>query len=345
MSITYHERPGVYVEYDTTSRSVSPGSRTAGIAARGSGSGLYRFSSAQTAKQTFPESTTMGKMLQLAFLNGAAQVLCCPVSAATTAAYTTALTTLLEAGATALAVDTASSSILSAIGALLVQEEARAALCFAGLGNPTVSELSSAAQSINCERLVLLGPDVRYAGASGYGGGCLAAAALAGLLSAQTDPALPLNGVALLGLEGVSLKLTEGEIDTLVQAGVSPLEAVGGQPCLIRAVTTRSSTQGVADNTWQELTTLCIFDDVIPAVRDSLKAKFLRRKNTAITRNAIRAQVAIILDDRLHRQIIESYENLLVEAVEGEPTACRVSFGFQVVQGLQRIHLRIHMIV
>jgi len=34
-----------------------------------------------------------------------------------------------------------------------------------------------------------------------------------------------------------------------------------------------------------------------------------------------------------------------VEAVEGDPTACRVSFSFAVVHGLCRIHLSIHILV
>ena len=90
---------------------------------------------------------------------------------------------------------------------------------------------------------------------------------------------------------------------------------------------------------------MCILDDLIPSVRDALASKFLRRKNTAITRRAIRTQTAIVLDDRVRREIIESYEALSVDAVEGDPSACRVSFTFQVVHDLSRIHLNVHIIV
>lgn len=346
MSITYHERPGVYVEYDTTSRSAAPGVRIVGVAALGAGSGLYRFSNAAAALQAFPVDTTLGKMLQLAFTNGAAQVVCCPVASAVAEDYAAALDQLVtEGGVNCLAVDVESVHTLKALGEQLCAMDMGGCICFAGPNAISMGALGVMAQNINCERMVLLGPNVRYTGDEAYGGGCLAAAAMAGLFSVQTDPALPLSGALLRGLDAVSLRLTEGEIDTLVRSGVTPLELIGGQVSIIRAVTTRTMTENLPDDTWRELTTVCIIDDVIPAVRNSLAAKFLRRKNTAVTRNAIRSQVAIILDDRVRREIIEGYDSLLVEAVEGDPATCQVSFSFRVVHGLCRIHLRIHILV
>ena len=345
MSITYHERPGVYVEYDTTARNAAAGTRIAGVVGLGTGAGLYRFSSSASALQAFPADTALGKMLQLAFANGAAQVVCCPVESSTSDAYSAAMQRLVtEAEVNCLAVETEEVQLLKSLGQQLGAMDA-ACICFAGAGASGVEALAAMAKAINCERVVLLGPDVRYAGEESYGGGCLAAAAMAGLVSAQTDPALPLNGARLLGLDAVKEKLTESQIDTLVRAGVTPLELIGGQVSIVRAVTTRTKTEDVPDNTWQELTTVCIIDDVIPAVRNALSAKFLRRKNTAVTRNAIRSQVAIILDDRVRREIIESYDSLLVEAVQGDPATCRVSFSFAVVHGLCRIHLSIHILV
>ncbi len=339
MSMTYHERPGVYVEYDTTSRAVSSSVRTVGIAALGQGSmQRYYLPSVLT--------NTAGDMISLALAAGAAQVVFYPVSANTTAAYTAAVTELLNQGEVSLlAVETENANILADIAALLCQSGTRECIAFAGMSEPTAAELATMAQSLNCERMVLLGGDVRMAGEEDYGGGCLAAASMAGLLSAQSDPALPLHGSWLPGLEASSLRLTEAQIDTLVGAGVTPLETIGGQVRLIRAVTTRTTTNGIADPTWRELTTMCILDDLIPSVRNALASKFLRRKNTAITRRAIRTQTAIVLDDRVRREIIESYEALSVDAVEGDPSACRVSFTFQVVHGLSRIHLNVHIIV
>ena len=47
----------------------------------------------------------------------------------------------------------------------------------------------------------------------------------------------------------------------------------------------------------------------------------------------------------MRRQIIEEYDSLTVEPVEGDPTACAVSFSFGIVQGLLRIHLYAHILV
>ncbi len=344
MSITYHERPGVYVEYDTTGRTAAGKRRVAGIAALSTGSGAYRFTTVQSALAVFPASTTAGKMLALAFQNGAATVAFVPVAGAQgyEAAFERLLTTC---EADVIATDCSDADALSALGAALCTQGTRECVAFAGLSDPSLAELRNLAEALNCERLGLLGPDVRYAGETSFGGGCLAAAAMAGLVCAQDDPALPLSGAALQGLDAVSTALVESEIDTLVHAGVIPLEQVGGQVRIIRAVTTRTATEGMADATWRELSTVMIVDDVIPAVRDALSAKFLRRKNTAVTRNAIRAQTAIILDDRVRRQIIEEYDSLTVEPVEGDPTACAVSFSFGIVQGLLRIHLYAHILV
>lgn len=345
MSITYHERPGVYVEYDTAGRSVAAAPRVAAIIAEGSGSGLYRFSSPQAALQTFSAATTIGKMVQLAFAGGASQVLCRPVNG-TSFAYNAALTLFLaEREIGSLAVETDNTEILMGLAAQISAEGAKECVCFAGLDSPTDSALCTLAEELNCPRMVVMGANVRYAGDDDLGGGCLAAAAMAGVFSARTDPALPLSGAVLPGLDGIGANPSETEIDTLVRAGVTPLELIGGQVCVIRAVTTATTLDGVADETWHELSTVAIVDDVIPTIRDTLRAKFLRRKNTAVTRNAIASQVAIVLDDRVRREIIEGYEDLKVEAVSGDPTTCRVSFGFSVVQGIGRIHLSVHILV
>lgn len=156
---------------------------------------------------------------------------------------------------------------------------------------------------------------------------------------------MPVHGVTLKGLVSVSQRFTEAEIDSLVQGGVSQLEALGGTVSLIRAVTTRTTTAGVADTSWREVTTIRIVDDVIPGVRNSLKAKFIRKKNNETTRSAIRSQVVVELENRKKREIIEDYGDISVEADEDDPTICLVTFSFAVTKGLSRIYLTAYITV
>ena len=133
--------------------------------------------------------------------------------------------------------------------------------------------------------------------------------------------------------------------DALVAAGVTALECVGGRVSVIRGLTTRTKTGNAADKTFRELTTILIVDDVIPSIRRALRAKFTRAKNSALTRNAIRNQVIVELEDRIDKEIIEGYDNLTVTASTTDPTTCVVEFEFRVVHGLNRIYLTAHISV
>ncbi len=130
-----------------------------------------------------------------------------------------------------------------------------------------------------------------------------------------------------------------------MQGGVTPLESVGGVISVIRGITTRTSTGGVADATWRESTTIRIVDDVIPAVRNALRARFLRTKNNLQTRSAIASQVVITLEDRVSREIIDSYDSVSVSADSEDPTICLVDFNFAVTHGLNQIHIAAHITV
>ena len=86
-------------------------------------------------------------------------------------------------------------------------------------------------------------------------------------------------------------------------------------------------------------------DDVIPAVRSALRARFSRSKNTAQARGAIRSQVVLELEKKLSAELIDSYGEVSVSAPESDPTVCLVEFGFTVAHGLNRIYLTAHITV
>ena len=121
--------------------------------------------------------------------------------------------------------------------------------------------------------------------------------------------------------------------------------AVGGVVSPVRGITTRTSTGGAPDITWRELTTILIVDDVIPSIRQSLRSRFSKTKNTGQTRGAIRSQVIVELESKLRSEIIDSYGDVTVSVYDEDPTVCLVEFSFAVAHGLNQIYLTAHITI
>ena len=348
MSITYHERPGVYSDYDASSvTAAGSGIRVVGLIGQsGAEAGLYTVTDYRSGAETFGADSQLTAMLKLAFANGAATVLASPAASDSVEAYGPALELVLaEKTARLLAIGSCQEDVqLAALQAVQAASGQKGeCILLAGMEEPTADNLIQRAKALNSERAVLVGPDVYVTGGESPAGGGHAAAALAGVLAAQSDPALPLNGQTLAGLSGVSLTVDENQLDLLIRGGVTMLETVGGQVSVIRGMTTRTTTGGDPDDTWRELTTILIVDDVIPAIRQSLRTHFARAKNNASTRSAIRSQVIVELEDRVAREILDSYDEVTVTPASDDPTVCVVEFTMAVTHGLNRIYLTAHI--
>ena len=208
----------------------------------------------------------------------------------------------------------------------------------------SVSQLTARAAALNHQRMVLVGPG----GVDGSGeaaSGVTLAAAVGGAIAAMSDPAVPLGGQELRGLNGVSQQYSDNDIDLLVRGGVTPLESVSGTVSVVRGITTRTKTGDTGDRTWRELSTVLVVDDVIPSVRSALRSKFSRAKNTPQSRGAIRAQVVLELENKLSREIITAYDNVTVTEKADDPTVCLVEFSFTAAHGLNQIWLTAHITV
>jgi hypothetical protein len=214
-----------------------------------------------------------------------------------------------------------------------------------GSDGETVSELVVRAQALNSERVVLVAPNAVASDGESTISGVAVAAAVAGAIAAENDPAVPLGGAVVKGFGGLDATYSDGELDTLILGGVTPLECVSGELSVVRGITTRTKTGEAADATWRELTTILIVDDVIPAVRSSLRSKFNRSKNTAQTRSAVRSQVILELENKLTAEIITGYDEVTVTADSEDPTMCLVDFGFTVAHGLNQIYLTAHITI
>ena len=175
--------------------------------------------------------------------------------------------------------------------------------------------------------------------------GPAAAAAVAAVIAATADPAIPLNGAPLEGISGVAADFSDDEIDLLVRGGVTPLEGNAGIASPVRGVTTRTTTGGASDSTWRELSTVLIVDNVIPQIRSALRRTFNRAKNTAQTRSAVRSRVIVELENKRQAEIIDGYGDVTVRASEENATVCEVEFSFAVAHGLNQIYLTAHITI
>lgn len=292
--MTKHERPGVYSSYDASSVvSAGTGAKTIGVAAkaaRGDVDAAVTLTGYMEGVGVFGEdrdTAGMSAILRLLFVNGASKVMAVRVAdGGTTADYEAGFAVL--SGLEDVQIVVCDSTDIGVHQALRTAVETASTgrkerIAVVGGSGETVAEQVTHAAALNSERVVLVGPDGLGSGKSTLAG-AFCAAALTGIMAGGSDPALPLNGAALNGLNGLnglSASYSDNDIDALVQGGVTPLESVAGVISPVRCVTTKTTTDGAADATWRELSTIRIVDDVIPAIRSSLRSKFSRTKNTA----------------------------------------------------------------
>ena len=352
MSVTVHQRPGVYSSYDAVS--VTRGRSRGGVvglvgvdlkAPAGVVEIMTSYDRAVTAFHTgAPEG--MAELVRLALGNGASAV--AAVAVADSGHYAEGFAALeqLEEVSVVLC-DSTDEQVQQAMrdsverASGVRRERIAVAACPRGAD---VEACISRAKKLNHERVVLAAPgcvDRQGEELSGL----LLAAAMAGALAGERDPAVPLGGAELRGLFGMSRQFQDGELDRLILGGVTVAESLAGTVSVIRGVTTRTTTGGEADPTWRELTTIRVVDEVIPGLRETLRTRFRRAKNTARSREAIRAQVVLELEHRLEREIITGYENVAVTADPEEPTRCLVDFSFTAAHGLNQIWLTAHIAV
>lgn len=343
MSTTKHERPGVYSSYEASSLTAAArgGSKAAVIAALEleGAKEVYQWTSYSQAAADVGDCL-LSRMAQAALRNGAGAVYGVPAGEGYDGAF--AACAALEDAAVVVC-DSEELSVQQELKEMVMSCSAARKERIAVVGGKageTVSGLIDRAKALNCERMVLTAPG----GADGSGG-AMCAAAMAGAIAGSADPALPLGGVQLYGLDGLEAAYEDGDIDLLVRGGVTPLESLAGACYVVRAVTTRTQTGGAADATWRELATILVTDEVIPGIREALRAKFSRSKNTAQTRGAIRSQTVLELEKRVSSEIIESYEDVTVSPSEDDPTVCLVEFAFTVAHGLNQIWLSAHITV
>lgn len=352
MNVTTHQRPGVYSAYDaSTIVSGSGGGRLVGLAAVNTvatAGEIQTITSYEKAVAVFGSDgdEDMAELIRLALKNGAGGVKA--VAVANEEGYDAAFALLEQEEDLAVVLcGSTDQSVQQKLrdSAVTAAENRRERLCVvAGAAGEDEEALIARAEALNSERVVLVAPaglDRDGEAISGLG----VAAAVAGVLAGESDPAIPLGGAELKGLYGLEQRYDDNALDLLILGGVTPVESVSGIVSVVRGVTTRTKTGEVQDATWRDLATIRVVDDVIPSLRTALRTKFARAKNTAQSRSAIRAQVVLELENKLTQEIITGYEGVEVSADTQDPTRCLVDFSFTVAHGINQIWLTAHITV
>ena len=206
MSVTNHERPGVYSRYDasTVVKGRGGGGGCVGLAAlcgTGTAGTLYTFNRYEEAVTAFGGEETLTELVRLLFLNGAAQVKAVPV--AEEAGYKAAFSVLEAAEDIAVVVcDSGELTVQQALrDSVKAASEARREriAVVGGKAGENATALVQRAEGLNSERVVLTAP-------VGEGGGAAVAAAVAGAIAGESDPAIPLGGAELKGVDGLEAR-------------------------------------------------------------------------------------------------------------------------------------------
>lgn len=298
------------------------------------------------AKTKFGE--TASKLVKILINNGVDNIKCVNVSTTgDAAAYTAAMdASLADNSIKVVILDTVVPDIVTALKSHLAKAEGEDMFRYGvvGLTATTSDAAVEEVEAINDKRVFAPFPNLVDAENNALDG-IYAAAGLGALIMTETsDPAMPMNGVELIGFGGVSMPLLKADKITLEQGGVTGI--VGNTPSVWRLVTTRTtSSDGEADPIWHEGTTLFIADDVLETVINTLQATYKRTKNTSRVLDAIRTTVIGVLEAKEGLEIIEHFDRNTVSVIQDPEDiyGALVDYEFDVVTPLYTITITQHM--
>ncbi len=323
-------RPGVYASYEVKSESKSSAPvAVVGIAAQAASGSAKLILSADEAAENYGDCS-LSKLIRSAILSGAERVYAVPVVSDDYAAAMLGLCEKADVGF--LCCDAADAATQTAIKTALCGDNNALLykiLVFEGSGE--AEDLCERAEGLNCENIMLVG---NKSGESGC-----AAAAMAGLLAAREDPALPVNGEELCSLTELSHEFSDAETELLLSGGVTPIEMRQSKVTVVRGVTTRTTVNGAADASYRDINTVMVINHVLPRIAAMLSRDFKGKRNSAFTKSAICDAVRSELAKMLREELIADYGGVTANESEDDPTVCEVSFTFSAAKGLHIIEL------
>ena len=356
--------PGVYSSIDASAalKSISEDDHVIGIIATGTSDDTtfqltgkaYAPFSYDDAIEKYGKDSNILSIMTDAMNNGGSQFIVVRVDDVTDPAnpdYAGALAVSeLEEAIDIVVTDSVSPTIFTAIKTSVNNASADRKERIAVIGFDKATTIDAAktnAQTLNSGRIVTAYPNFLDADGNELSG-MHTAAAIAGQLAAELDPAMPMTGVEIIGFYGLASKLKNVEMEGLIDAGIIPLKTVNGTQRIVRCITTYTKNDAaVADVTRQEITTTRISDYIFKDMRNALATKFQRSKQGQATRDAIKSEVMTRL---LAYQTAEYIENVAPTDVTivvnpSNPLRNDVSFKYDVVGPLNVINLTGYLVI
>lgn len=333
------ERPGVYSSYETSSILWgNPTGKTVGLVAKSSldAGELYNITRASDAYNIFGSNGLMGKLCETILQNGAVKV--AAVSAGTNG-YDTAFSKIETLDdICAVVCDSEDVTVHDKLKTSVVSASENLKERVGIVSYPETSYSSTLGSHFNCERIMVIAQNPVDSNGDKMSS-CFLAAAFAGVLSQSTDPSISFNGRTLNYVAELSNKLAEDEVDEYIEAGIAPFETVLNQIEVIRAVSSRTTTDSVSDYTFKDFNTILIIDYVISGIRKALFSLLNGAKNNAVTRGAISTQVSIELEEYKSQNIINGYDHPKVTKDLDDQSVCVVEIKFEVSRGMNQIYI------
>lgn len=322
------ERPGIYIDYDSSS--VGGGNSAANsvvIAAKLISDDRVKTFFSKGMAMSDPEVAGDKKLREIcaaAFGSGAKTLHILPVVGGSAEDYFAAFKRVGElSGVAAIVCDSPNTEAIGFLKEYLAESAAAGKEYIGFAYQPGTDAALSAAASLGCERICLV-----------CQGGAPLAAAVASAVCA-TEISDPLYGLEISGAQGLDFSLDEDGVNALIAGGVTPLEILFGKVYSIRTVSTRAS----SDRSMLDLQTVRAIDSVLGGVRGRLNQMVGSARNNARSRLAVSTQAGIVLEEMYQNGLLAGYEAPVVTASSEDPTACRVALGFTIARGICRIYI------
>lgn len=340
--MTAKQRPGVYSDYTVSGILWGSGQNKdvaiVGINTKATKNTVYEIKRVSDAVAIFGIGALVTRLCTIALANGANKIQAVSCGSGSTQDYTqafSAISNIKTVGAVICDNETQSINTLLKESVTASSQNSYERI---GIVSCAASYIDEFVGDVNCERIIAFEQKCKDETDETLSG-CFLAAAVAGTIVASTDPTKNFNAIPLKSVNSLNTIYNEIQIDVMLENGIAVFETVAGSIELIRAVSTRTKTDGLDDPTFHDINTVLVIDNVISSIRGVLKEMLANSRNNESTKVAISTQTIIELENKKKEGLIESYLQPRVYSDSGDPTVCIVELSFIVSHTLNQIQI------